>query len=48
MLQGPYEYRGSYRPHGQQARDLTVFQVGSLGSPHTTAQAPRTRAETEL
>ena len=25
-VQGPYEYLGSFRPHGQQARDLTVFQ----------------------
>ena len=26
-LQGPYEYLGSFRPHGQQARDLTLFQA---------------------
>lgn len=24
---GPFQYRGSFRPHGQQARDLTIFRV---------------------
>ena len=25
---GPFWFQGSFRPHGQQARDMTVFQVG--------------------
>lgn len=25
---GPYTYLRSWRPHNQQARDFTVFQVG--------------------
>lgn len=24
---GPFTYRGGFRPHGQQARDLTLFQA---------------------
>ena len=24
---GPFIYRGGFRPHGQQARDLTLFQA---------------------
>ena len=24
---GPFTYHGSFRPHGQQSRDLTLFQV---------------------
>ena len=38
-MQGPYEYRGSYRPHGQQARDLTVFQVCSHSPADSRKQA---------
>lgn len=25
---GPFKYLGSFRPHGQQSRDFTVFAVG--------------------
>ena len=25
--QGPYTYHGSFRPHGQMARDFTLFKV---------------------
>jgi hypothetical protein len=29
--QGPFTYQGSFRPHGQMCRDMTVFQV-SVGT----------------
>ena len=25
--EGPFVYQGSFRPHGQQSRDLTIFKV---------------------
>ena len=27
---GPFTYKGSFRPHGQQARDLTLFQARDM------------------
>ena len=27
---GPFRYQGSFRPHGQQSRDFTVFAVSLL------------------
>ena len=27
---GPFAYRGGFRPHGQQARDLTLFQARAV------------------
>ena len=30
---GPFRYQGSFRPHGQQSRDFTVFAVSLLSCP---------------
>ena len=30
---GPFRYQGSFRPHGQQSRDFTVFAVRLLSCP---------------
>ena len=27
---GPFRYQGSFRPHGQQSRDFTVYAVSQL------------------
>ena len=27
---GPFRYMGSFRPHGQQSRDFTVYAVGQF------------------
>lgn len=33
--QGPFRYQGSFRPHGQQSRDFTVFAVSLMAKqPH--------------
>ena len=32
-LQGPFMYQGSFRPHGQMARDFTLFKARSQPSP---------------
>ncbi len=29
---GPFSYLGSFRPHGQESRDFSLFQVGLQGS----------------
>ena len=32
---GPFKYQGSFRPHGQQSRDFTVFAVSIASDQHS-------------
>lgn len=36
---GPFKYRGSFRPHGQQSRDFTVFAVSAMQQMPTATAA---------
>ena len=33
---GPFRYQGSFRPHGQQSRDFTVYAVGHAAGLYAT------------